>query len=303
MIHQSCAAALAGHPAARLEALAEMKAETLLRLGRLFNTQGWPLSDPTCQFPDLFEKFAKMCDRLKEPELELVLVIAQEYRWFRDPYWPALYKPWVRLVAQLGGSTNLVVVAPLIAPGSPRPKSGDTVFNVAKQYEQPLAKALRGRQLQLVKAPGSILPAASTTVVLVDDYVGSGSTVLKAVRRLKSPPSPTTPVYVLAIAAQAEAIHALAQSWIIVVANVVLERGISDHPSFRAAPQDPLLMMDRLGARMNIAGKHRRGYFGTEALATLMRTPNNTFPVFWTNRKVKGAVWDPPFLRITKYSQ
>ena len=39
------------------------------------------------------------------------------------------------------------------------------------------------------------------------------------------------------------------------------------------------------------------GYNKSEALVTLNRTPDNTFPIFWRNHKKGGKVFQAPFPR------
>lgn len=45
-------------------------------------------------------------------------------------------------------------------------------------------------------------------------------------------------------------------------------------------------------------GKYQFGYEKSEALVTMTRTPNNTFPVFWMNYEHKGSKFSPPFPRF-----
>jgi hypothetical protein len=47
-----------------------------------------------------------------------------------------------------------------------------------------------------------------------------------------------------------------------------------------------------------IPGNHFSfGYNQSEALITLMRTPDNTFPIFWKEHKKSGEFYDAPFSR------
>ena len=55
-----------------------------------------------------------------------------------------------------------------------------------------------------------------------------------------------------------------------------------------------LKLMEEIEDKMSVKRNYRLGYGQSEALVTMCRTPNNTFPVFWEE---KGNMKLAPFPR------
>jgi hypothetical protein len=58
-----------------------------------------------------------------------------------------------------------------------------------------------------------------------------------------------------------------------------------------------LKIVDRIEKRLRITEKFFRGYGQSEALVKMIRTPNNTFPLYWCDKTKKGDKWPAPFPR------
>jgi hypothetical protein len=55
--------------------------------------------------------------------------------------------------------------------------------------------------------------------------------------------------------------------------------------------------MSEIEEMLAISSKFKFGYKKSEALISLDRTPNNTFPLFWCKKKRDGESWCAPFYR------
>ncbi len=282
-----------------------MNASELLQIGNMFNKLGWPVTvSVDSQFPDLFERFCRMCARLDQEQRALIISITPSYLWvLRNQEQSLFHKTWHKFLASIPTDTDTVVILPLAKPGSAHPKSSDAVWYMAKGLEANLRAEVHPRRLLFCKKAGDFgrkHAGPKKTLALVDDYVGSGDTAMKAISSLreKYPKTLQTKIFVLALVAQQEAIARLAKDGITLIAEQVLNRGISDNSTLRDIPA-ALQIMEKIGRKIGIAKEERLGYGNSEGLVTLTRTPNNTFPVYWTNRKVNGLVWDSPFTRFT----
>lgn len=203
--------------------------------------------------------------------------------------------------------SNTIILLPLVKPGSTHPKSADSAWYMVRGLEANLRDRARPRRLILCKKAGDVgrkHAGPNKTLILLDDYIGSGDSALKTIDNLSSRYSNThqMQIMILTLAAQGQAITLLGNRGIIVVAAHVLRRGISDNTSLLNV-SSALAVMDVIGKNLCIPKKDRLGYGKTEALITLTRTPNNTFPIYWTNRKTKYGVWDPPFPRFTDHER
>ena len=286
-----------------------MKAEELLTIGDLFDELGWPTDvDPTSQFPNLFENYCKMYNRLSEPHRKITLSLTRTYAWIRYPTTIELFlAAWSRFIPLLPISVHEVVMAPLprdleyLRRARPKwviPKSSDFMHYLAHGYEDNLRWQLKGRNLRLMpfEKVVEVGIGAGTALALIDDYVGSGNTINRALSLLKNNNIATKNVYIVTSLAQASGISKLMKCGCKLTTARVLRRGITDNAQIKAKSQ-ALELIDEIGSYLTMPKDYWRGYEDTEALVTLMRTPNNTFPVFWTNKSVDGVVWDAPFTR------
>jgi len=282
-----------------------MKAEDLLAIGELFDSLGWRTGfDGDSQFPQLFERFCRMCARLDKSHRDLILELTARYSWIPHTENPKLFlAAWRKMLPQLPATVETVVVVPLLKPGSTRPKSSDMIFETARGYESNLRDSVAPRRLVLCKSATNFAKrygsAPNIALVFVDDYVGSGETARKAFADLDGKFRDVKPVatILLALAVQERAVEQLSNRCL-VVAERILTRGISDNTAL-SSTENAHRIMDEIGTRLGLKVEERLGYGATEALATLTRTPNNTFPIYWTDRKVGGKVWDSPFTRFT----
>lgn len=130
-----------------------------------------------------------------------------------------------------------------------------------------------------------------TTLVLVDDFIGSGKTIEDAITDLREnldfQAVNLTNIAVVCIAAMKDAVERIALSGVKVYCNHILEKGISDY-----YPEDVQEHIKKLMKRINRTVKAKRdcylGYNSTESLICMERCPNNTFPVFY---KGQNAVY------------
>jgi hypothetical protein len=280
-----------------------MKAETVLRIGELFEKLGWPIEDiQLCQFPDLFSKFCRMCSRLNEPQRELILRITPNYKWLQTAAMEEnLLSAWGKLNARIPKTIRTLAVAPLLNPNTEQPKSSGFIWYYSRSYAQCLSKMAKRKKIVFCQDAEDLIKNhinSRTALVLVDDYVGSCSTANSAINHLNVLDSriPGMAIFVLCLAAQNAALSSLDHANCQIIPNVTLFRGISDDSTLPSIPES-LETMKEIEEMLEINDKYKMGFLATEALVTLTRTPNNTFPVFWTNKKVNGTTWDSPFTR------
>lgn len=127
-------------------------------------------------------------------------------------------------------------------------------------------------------------------IVLVDEFVGSGKTIVDRVNTLKKLFNDhgitNINIYVKAIAASSIGVKKARESNVNLTSYLVIEQGISEYNDDIVATKK-LALMDRLESILSTSYKDRklpsRGYGGTESLYTRDdgNTPNSVFPIFW----------------------
>jgi len=278
-----------------------MRAETILDAGALFDKHGWSTrNEPTSPFPDLFENYCRMLGRLDDDERSLVLALTKAYRWISaQERSQKLLDSVDKLIAAISSISSIrqVIMTPLKKSPTLGSKSSDVIFYMAREYEDNIRRRLHPRRLvfcgNISALKSQVKPGAA--LVLVDDYVGSGDTTQECIDEL--PPLPAgVKIYAFALAAHHAGVAQLAKTGCIVIASEVLHRGINDN-SILTDKAAAVSVMQRLEEKLSVKSEFRFGWKATEGLITLARTPNNTFPIFWIDKRLRGGHWVPPFPR------
>jgi hypothetical protein len=132
---------------------------------------------------------------------------------------------------------------------------------------------------------------------LVDDFIGSGETVSRCIEYLKENNINLNKVIVLSLVIQNIGFEKIKNMGPKIVYSVFRKKGISD--SYETPKKEKMIrIMISIEALLKINPENRFGYRQTEALVKMMRTPNNTFPVFWKDQKLAdGSNFYSPFPR------
>lgn len=129
----------------------------------------------------------------------------------------------------------------------------------------------------------------NTTIILVDDFVGTGETAVAAVDYIHELiPSLTDnkQIILFCIVALSRGIKRLQDIGIKTYCAIERHRGITDELSTDKR-EAAIAMMQSIEKRINkLDDEFAFGYKGSEALVCLERCPNNTFPIYWLTKNV-----------------
>ena len=133
-------------------------------------------------------------------------------------------------------------------------------------------------------------------IFIVDDFSGSGQTVMAAVQRLKDIGQPDELIKVALLYAMDQATKSFQAAGIETRTVLTGYRCLSDLDfKDELNGRDAGTIYDVWEKRLSVDKKYRRGYAGSEALVSMKRTPNNTLPIFWFCGKDKS--WPCAFPR------
>lgn len=129
------------------------------------------------------------------------------------------------------------------------------------------------------------LNSKKAILLLVDDFVGTGDTAIKAVDFLVDKGVDKERIIVFTLIALERGVKNLTDQGIKIVAGKIMDRGISDYYKDPSIVKKKIKKMQEIEKGFDLGDKFKLGYKESEALVATIRTPNNTFPVFWKNRK------------------
>jgi hypothetical protein len=134
-------------------------------------------------------------------------------------------------------------------------------------------------------------------VILVDDFIGSGETIIGCLNYLDTLGIEIDHIIIMTLVIQNTGFQKLQDIGVRTLYSEFRERGIND--SYSEPIKGKLIAaMNAIENFLKIDQKNRFGYNQTEALVKMIRVPNNTFPVFWEKRRLQnGDSFCGPFPR------
>ncbi len=241
-------------------------------------------------FPLARKRISEAFSGLDADERRLFTELIKRYAIHAD-YGPLSYEltEWMMENIRIHGSISLST------PYLSQPKEQKSAGIIA--YE------LRGQLISLGQTKRNIdindivpIVAKPTPIFIVDDFSGSGRTVMAAIQRLKEIGQPDELIKVGLLYAMDEAHQYVLNAGIEVRAVITGHRCLSGFDfGDELSGVDASSTYDAWEARLSVDKNYRRGYAGSEALVSMKRTPNNTLPVFWFSGKDKS--WPCPFPR------
>ena len=136
-------------------------------------------------------------------------------------------------------------------------------------------------------------------IVLVDDYVGTGSTLSETIEEIKKQNNEITNenFVVLSIAMQNETYKNLKKIGIKCCVSNIIKKGITEYYTGEQLIEK-INVMNKIENYIPKIKGYRMGYKKSESLITLIKTPNNTFPIFWKNFTKRNVEFKAPFSRF-----
>lgn len=270
------------------------------RLAELFDLIGWPIKKAG-EDTILFRDFSMLLEELDSDERELLFDITPDFFVHSLGEYDASAEELAGQLAKVIPSKSLIVLLPLVNPHD----VGETKSHVLAQY--PLKRELRKlapankwtvQSWDRFELVTENLPTRTNAyILLADDFIGSGLTATHAIADFTANYAvPTDTIVVVAMVAQDGALNALKAAKVACIVNHARKKGITD--CIRISDKlAALAMMDGIESRLKVRPLDRRGFGQSEALVSMARCPNNTFPMYWVRAKRGGEKWPSPFFR------
>jgi hypothetical protein len=281
------------------------------RIKKMFEQLNWPIEDLE---NSEFNLYCNVFSHLMQQEQEMLLEITENYlRFDFSRYLPSLKRVLTNLNFDRFNNSRQIYVLPLLPKGDflKGTKSG---FWMARLFEYNEIKRLgvfNDKRIVVLHKPEQTeddntgLPRnfnrrPEACLLLVDDFVGSGETAEGAlnyiVDELKIDPEK---IIIISLIIQAEGYQRIIERHGVPIAYYeIRNKGISDN--FESPKREQFLtLMDDIETMLSVRPENRLGYNQSEALVSLIKTPNNTFPVYWKKTKLSsGAKFTGPFSRL-----
>lgn len=269
----------------------------------LFQSKGWIRGDrPRFDLQKSFESACKLASELNDAQYQMYLTLLGNYTKIEfESYLPGILSALDKVEAGIDEHTVIRAI-PLLAPSDEgKNKSGPSLlyfFTHAAWAQSARFGSFRiAGYTTASKMPKRVRRDIKIVTFVVDDFIGSGNTVFRFLDTYeKEYLKPNEKVVFLAVAAMKTGMDSITERGYEIQADTVIPRGIADCGKFDNKAE-AYALMDHMESMIQRSEEYRYGYEASEALVTMIRTPNNTFPIFWSARKTDGTKWPAPFPR------
>jgi hypothetical protein len=275
----------------------------------IFSKLNWKLdidNEQTSSHREVFDKFCDFLELLNKEEKELVLELTEDFVHYTYYDYPSLLnKVLSDFPNDIIEESNALFITRLLSPKDKgKTKSSSAMTYMCRYLVLPkiskFNKFSTGRIFSYDE-PDLISEKSSgrknALVLLLDDFIGSGDTALEAIEYYNNQiRNSSDRIILVSLVAQIEGILRIEQLGYDVFYAELRERAISDSAKITNKLK-ALEVMRGIEERMEVKKDYSLGYKNSQALVSMIRTPNNTLPIYWWKKKPNGDEWDGIFTR------
>jgi hypothetical protein len=274
--------------------------EAIMKLNRIFKTNRWTENDID-EF--VFNNFCQLIDNLEDRQRALIIELTEKYKWISyTDYNSQILATLDRIEVDKLSRLKKIFLFPVIRKEDEgKSKSGQFLIYQIKAFKKNL-KRYSGIDFHYVSKFDDLSEANfqlkdNEALYLIDDFIGSGETLNYCLSEIKLNRSiRNDKINIISLASQNEIFSRLQSEGFSLYSSYICKKGITDF-------YEPPLLQEKIEIMLEIekmipGGSHYSlGYNRSEALITMVRTPDNTFPIFWKSYKKGGQKFDAPFSR------
>lgn len=273
--------------------------EAIINLNKIFKEQNWVDKDKD-EF--VFNNFCRLLSNLEESERELIIELTKKYKWISvSDYQNHLLDVLQNIPEDVLNGIKRVFFFPIMKPED-QGKVKSSLFllymlksqkNLLTKYEKKTFKIFSDfNELH------QFIPQKSDLLFLVDDFIGSGETLNFCLEHIKeiNEQLDLGKVAILSLASQKDISVTTQKKGIKFYSTHYCDKGLSDYYKDEEL-KSKLDLMLKIEKMIPGASHFSLGYEKSEALITLSRTPDNTFPIFWKEYRKGNTKFAAPFSR------
>ncbi|WP_299114767.1 hypothetical protein [uncultured Winogradskyella sp.] len=277
----------------------KVELNTILKLFEIFTNKKWVEIDG---YEESLSRFGELIDNLKSEQIELIIELTERYRWFSlNEYHSQLRQLLKAFFKTYMSNIEKVYLFPIIKPEDElNTKSGHAVMYMLDAIKPSLSEF---NEVEFVKlnsfediSSKKLQLKENETLLLVDDYIGSGGTLTSTLDKIKENDIIKNNFVILTVMIQEETKNVLDQNGVKNIIGETTKKGITNFYEGKDLESKEKIMAE-IESLIPKVKNYRFGFEKSEALVTMVKTPNNTFPIFWKDFQKKGELLKAPFAR------
>lgn len=277
----------------------------IFELASIFKEKGWTIEQSTDDEYSIFDLF---CDRLQslksDSDRDLIIELTKNYLVVDvDEYCKYLSKTLKIFFEEkkyLLDNLDTIHVFPVQDKDYiDKTKSGNIICYFLQGIVFRKFSVFRDKRVRIIETFNGLEKHKDEIeiLMLVDDYVGSGDTVLGCINTVEEKGISKDKINVLALVLQECGKNAVEGYGVPIYASVIKNKAISDNYEHEEA-EKKVEQMKKISKQIRVKDHNLYlGYKESEALVTMIKTPNNTLPFYWYEGKKDGNIMLAPFSR------
>lgn len=275
-----------------------MTPKQLLDLDRILTQKDW-INNPL--HSSVKNKLFKLLSRLENDEVKLILELLEKFTWIsNNQYDKKILDVFRQIDPVIIRSCKKFYFFPVVKPrDSNRLKSGLAliypiigIINYVEEFDHINKQNIINNYQHLKK----IEFKDDEYLILVDDFIGSGKTFENCYQKILEYAIPDEKIIICTIAIQNDGLKLINNYGLKVYYSHIEKKGIS-HNYFGDEINKRISKMTLIEKKLKYNRNYSLGFEKSEGLISMIKTPNNTFPVFWHDYKEEDLIIKAPFPR------
>lgn len=276
----------------------------IIELTKIFKEHNWSIEDSNNGEYSVFDMF---CERLEEldndSDRELILELTHNYLLVElkeyEKYMIDVFRTFLNINRECIEEIQTIHMFPVQDRDYPgKTKSGNLMCYLFQGIYMRKFKELHDKRVRIIEKFDNIEKNKEEIecLILIDDFVGSGDTLLECVNVIEEKGVKKEKIKALTLVLQETGKKAVEEYGIDIYSAIIRNKGITDNYNEDEAKRK-INQMKRIGKTIKADKNLYLGYKESEGLVSMIKTPNNTFPFYWSEKKKDGKVTVAPFPR------
>lgn len=250
----------------------------------------------------VFEQYCTLLEHLNSHQQKLILELTSRYVWLSsNEYVSSL----IRLLNKIPENNivdyKMIYLFPIMRPEDEKNvKSGHHFVYLFKSFGVMNCQERKHIKYEIITSFADLARLrlkSNEYLFLVDDFIGSGETINSTlVNVYDNPTIERNNIKIISLVAQYDVIDDInSKDNIEYFVDILYKKGISDY--YESPVKEEMVKIMETIESLIPHNHFSFGYNQSEALVTMARTPDNTFPIFWSEYKINGKTYSTPFSR------
>lgn len=246
----------------------------------LFNNQKWPIDQ--AHKSSLYNRFINTYTKLDNEERTLFLKLSSMYKWVNLSEYQGLIVTLLENIVKkhCSAHTQDVWVYPIKKKEHTNTiKSSDLVSYLSSSVQVQYSDTLYKKKIHVLSSIDQVESKRAkflkSPLLILDDYIGSGKYTSEVIEELNALSISASTIVIGSLFISSGGLKKLQP----ICPNIEYLESIESVSSNLSNSE--MQTLKSIENKLSITENYKLGYGGTASLITLIRTPNNSLPVFW----------------------